>query len=101
VTGAAFVTVAFFFGLATGIVGKIKGSSFLVWFLIGACLPVAGLLAAILYRWERDEPRMRCPRCGAVLKLTDQVCTRCGEDIIWEGVEGGAAADFRGRAGSP
>ena len=82
--GLQFVVILFFFGLATGIVGRIKGSSFFVWFLVGFALPVAGLIGAILYRWERDEPRMRCPRCGATLKISDQVCMRCGEDIQWE-----------------
>jgi hypothetical protein len=67
--------------LASAIIGRIKGSSFFVWFLIGFCLPVLGLLAAILYRWEREEPRRQCPRCGAILKVTDQVCMRCGEDL--------------------
>jgi uncharacterized membrane protein len=79
-SGAGFVVILFFFGLATGIVGRIKGSSFFVWFLVGFCLPVLGLLAAILYRWEREEPLKRCVRCNAILKVTDQVCMRCGED---------------------
>ena len=78
-----FLVLLFFFGLATGIVGRIKGSSFLVWFLIGFCLPVVGLIAAILYRWERTEPRRRCPRCGSVRPIADQVCTVCGEDMDW------------------
>ena len=82
--GYQFLVIAFFFGLAAGIVGRIKGSSFLVWFLVGTVLPGIGLIAALLYRWERDEPRMRCPRCGAALKISDQVCMRCGEDIVWE-----------------
>lgn len=83
-TGLTFVVTLFFFGLATGIVGRIKGSSFLLWFLVGFCLPFVGLIGAIFYRWERDEPRMVCPRCGASLPITDQVCTGCGEDIVWE-----------------
>jgi peptidoglycan/LPS O-acetylase OafA/YrhL len=78
-----FLVLLFFFGLATGVVGRIKGSSFPVWFLIGFCLPVVGLIAAILYRWERAEPRRRCPRCGSVRPIADQVCTRCGEDMDW------------------
>jgi hypothetical protein len=78
-----FLVLLFFFGLATGVVGKIKGSSFLVWFLIGFCLPVVGLIGAILYRWEREEPRRRCPRCGSVRPIADQVCTVCGEDMGW------------------
>jgi hypothetical protein len=78
-----FLVLLFFFGLATGVVGRIKGSSFLVWFLIGFGLPVVGLIAAILYRWEREEPRRRCPRCGSVRPIADQVCTICGEDMDW------------------
>jgi hypothetical protein len=82
-TGGALVVIAFFFGLATGVVGKIKGSSFFVWFLIGLCLPGIGLAAAVLYRFERDEPRRRCPRCGSVRPIADQVCTACGEELDW------------------
>jgi hypothetical protein len=78
-----FLVLLFFFGLAAGVVGRIKGSSFFVWFLIGFCLPIVGLIAAILYRWERQEPRRRCPRCGAVRPIADQVCTHCGEDLDW------------------
>jgi hypothetical protein len=81
VNGLYFLVLLFFFGLATGIVGAIKGSSFFLWFLVGSCLPVVGLLAALLYRWERDEPRRECPRCGAVLKISEQVCMTCGEDL--------------------
>jgi hypothetical protein len=77
----AYITLCLFFGLAGGFVGRIKGSSFFVWFLISAFLPVIGLVAALFYRYERDEPRRRCPRCGRVLKLYDQVCMGCGLDL--------------------
>jgi peptidoglycan/LPS O-acetylase OafA/YrhL len=77
----AYLVICLFFGLAGGWVGRIKGSSFFLWFLISALLPVIGLLAAVLYRFERDEVRRQCPRCGNVVKLYDQVCMRCGEDM--------------------
>jgi hypothetical protein len=73
--------ICFFFGLAGGVVGKIKGSSFVLWFLISAILPLFGLIAAVLYRYDRDEPRRQCPQCGKVLKLYDQVCMGCGYDL--------------------
>ena len=79
------IVILFFFGLAAGIVGRIKGSSFLLWFLIGFCIPFFGLLAAVLYRFERDEPRRRCPECNNVVPLHVQVCTRCGRDLEWPG----------------
>ncbi len=77
----AYLVICLFFGLAGGWIGRIKGSSFFLWFLISALLPVIGLLAAVLYRFERDEVRRQCPRCGNVVKLYDQVCMRCGEDM--------------------
>lgn len=76
-----FLVILFFFGLSAGVVGKIKGSSFLLWFLIGFALPVFGTLAAIFYRWEREEPLRECEECGNVMPLHVQVCTRCGRDL--------------------
>ena len=77
----AYLIICLFFGLAGGIVGRIKGSSFVLWFLISGLIPVLGLAAAVLYRFERDEVRRQCPRCGKVVKLYDQVCMRCGFDM--------------------
>ena len=76
-----YIVLAVFCGLSAGVVGKIKGGSFLLWFLIGLCLPLIGTVAALLYRWDRNEPVRRCPECGEVLKLHDQVCKRCGRDL--------------------
>ena len=75
-----FLVLMFFFGLSAGVIGKIKGSSFFVWFLIGFGLPLLGTIAAVLYRFERNEPRRRCEECGFVMPITAQVCRRCGAD---------------------
>lgn len=77
----AYLVIAACFGLAGGIVGKLKGSSFWLWFLIAGLVPFFGLLAAIAYRFERDEPRRQCPRCGRVTKAYDALCTRCGTEL--------------------
>ena len=58
-----------------------KGSSFTLWFLISALVPVFGLLAAVFYRWEDRELRRRCPRCGRMVKLYDALCTSCGTEL--------------------
>ena len=76
-----YLAFALWFGIAAGVVGRIKGSSFFVWFLIGAVLPVLGLAGAVLYRSERDELRRQCPTCGKVVKLHDAMCMRCGTDL--------------------
>jgi ribosomal protein S27AE len=78
-----YLVIAFFFGLAGGVVGRVKGSSFVLWFLVSAALPFLGLLAAILYRVERDELQRQCPGCGKVVKLHDALCTRCGTELEW------------------
>ena len=77
----AYVVICIFFGIAGGIVGRIKGSSFFLWFAISAFLPFAGLLAALLYRVERNELRRQCPTCGKVVPLHDALCTRCGTEL--------------------
>jgi hypothetical protein len=77
----AYLILAFSFALAGGLVGRLKGSSFFIWFLISGALPVLGLLAALLYRTERDELRRQCPGCGRIVKLHDAICTRCGTEL--------------------
>ena len=77
---AQFLVLDFFLGLSAAVIGKIKGSSFLIWFLIGAGLPILGTLAAVFYRYERYEPRRECDECGRMMPVTDQVCRRCGAD---------------------
>jgi hypothetical protein len=79
--GAGYIVIAVSFGLATGLVGRSKGSSFLIWFAVGAVIPLLGLIAAFLYRNEAAEPERQCPSCRKVLKLYVQVCPRCGTDL--------------------
>ncbi len=79
--GSAYLIVAVAFGVATGWIGRAKGSSFFIWFLVGTVLPILGLVGVILYRSERLEPERRCPRCGKIVKIYVQVCPRCGEDL--------------------
>ena len=76
-----YAIIAVSFGIATAVIGKRKGSSFWIWFAVGTVLPLLGLIAVILYRVERLEPERRCPTCGKVVKLHDQVCTRCGTEL--------------------
>src|SRR5688500_20367866 len=58
-----------------------KGSSFFIWFLVGAALPGIGIIAAVLYRYEQDDPLRQCPECGNVVPISDQVCMSCGADL--------------------
>jgi hypothetical protein len=76
-----YVVFFFFCGLSAGIIGRIKGSSFFIWFLVGFCLPLMGTILALLWRWEKDEPMRRCDECGAIVPVHDQVCMSCGRDL--------------------
>ena len=64
--GAPYVLIALTFGIATGVIGRAKGSSFFIWLIVGTVLPILGLIAVILYRPE---------------KLYVQVYTRCGTEL--------------------
>jgi hypothetical protein len=79
--GGAYVAIALGFAFAGGIMGRLKGSSFWIWFLISGAIPFIGLLTAIVYRSERDELRRQCPNCGRVCKLYDALCVRCGAEL--------------------
>ena len=88
----AYLTIALAFGIAGGLVGRIKGSSFFLWFLISAIVPFIGLVAALLYRYDTEEPEGTCPRCGKVVKLHDALCTRCGQELEYPAPPGPAVA---------
>ena len=81
--GAGLIVIMICFGVAGGIIGRIKGSSFLLWFMISGLVPFFGLMAAICYRFENQELRRQCPDCGHVVKLHDAVCTRCGAELVF------------------
>jgi hypothetical protein len=76
-----YIVLCVFSGLAGGFAGKVKGSSFWLWFVVSAVLPIIGVVAALLFRVERDELRRQCPGCGRVVKLHDAICTRCGAEL--------------------
>ncbi len=76
-----YLVFFFFCGLSAGIIGRIKGSSFFIWFLVGFCLPLMGTILALLWRWDRDEPMRQCDECGAIVPVHDQVCMSCGKDL--------------------
>lgn len=95
--GAAYVVICLGFGLAGGVIGRMKGSSFVVWFLISGLVPFFGLLAAICYRWEDRELRRRCPQCGRIVKLHDSLC-RCGAELEYPEVAIASEAASRRRA---
>jgi hypothetical protein len=89
-----YLAFALWLGIGAGVVGRIKGSSFFIWFVIGAVLPVLGLLAAVFYRSDRDEVRRVCPGCGRIVKLHDAICMSCGTELEFPevGVEPESAA---------
>jgi hypothetical protein len=95
--GMGLLVILFFFGLAGGIVGRIKGSSFSVWFLISGLVPFIGLMAAVCFRWDNQELRRECPGCGRVVKLHDALCIRCGTELEFPEVAIASEAATRGR----
>jgi Zn ribbon nucleic-acid-binding protein len=78
-----YLVICFFCGLSAGLIGRWKGSSFLLWFVIGAVVPLVGTIAALLWRFEDEEVHRACPECGHVMPLYQQVCNRCGADQEW------------------
>lgn len=78
---AFFLLICALFGVAGGLQGRAKGSSFLLWFAISAAVPLFGFIASIVYPGTRHELRRACDGCGAMLPITDTMCMRCGTDL--------------------
>jgi hypothetical protein len=95
------VVIMFFFGLAGGIVGRLKGSSFFTWFLISGIVPFIGLLTAVFWRLDNEELRRECPGCGNVVKLHDAVCMSCGTELEFPDVAIAGEAAVRRRSQAP
>jgi hypothetical protein len=64
-----------------GLIARRKGSSMLIWAMVGAVVPFLGVVLAVLYRYEIDEVRRQCPGCGRIVPLHDAICTRCGTEL--------------------
>jgi len=96
--GLELLPILAVFGLIGGVLGRLKGSSFLAWFLISFCVPFIGLLTAIFYRYDNEELRRQCPGCGRVVKLHDALCTRCGTELDFPDVAIASEASARRRA---
>jgi len=95
VQGLGLLVILFFFGMAGGMVGRMKGSSFFMWFLVSFSIPFLGLIAALCYRWEDRELRRQCPSCRRVVKLYDAVCTTCGYELEFPDVAIASEAALR------
>lgn len=76
-----YLTLCLVFGVATALVARAKGTSWILWGLIGAIFPVLGLAGVLLMRRETDELRRACPNCGRTCMIYDALCTRCGLDL--------------------
>jgi len=95
-----YLAICLVSGFSAALIGRSKGSSPWIWFVVGAVLPVLGLIAALLYRYETDELRRQCPTCGKVVKLHDALCTRCGTELEFPDVaiESETAAGMRAQS---
>ena len=96
--GGELLVIAFFFGLAGGVVGRIKGSSFYAAGSDLGLVQLPGLLAAVFYRFESQEFRRQGPLCGHVIILHDALCVGCGEELEFPGVALEPATTARGRS---
>ena len=95
--GSALLVILFFFGLSAGAIGKLKGSSFGLWFAVGFFIPFLGVVAALLYRNERDELRRRCPGCGRSAMLGGWRGRANSPTVAVVGAQRGAAGRIRRR----
>ena len=93
-----YLVVCLAFGVTTALVARAKGTSWVLWGLIGAVFPVLGLVGVLLFRRETEELRRPCPACGRVCMIYDALCTRCGTELDFPRVAIESSADAARRA---
>lgn len=76
-----YLLLALASGVAGALIGRRKGSSAVLWFLVSVVVPFVGPAFALLYRNERDEPRRACPTCGKVVPIYQAICDRCATEL--------------------
>jgi len=76
-----YLTLCLVFGVATALVARARGTSWVLWGLIGAIFPVLGLVGVLLFRRETEELRRPCPSCDRVCMIYEALCTRCGAEL--------------------
>ena len=79
--GDVYVAICLISAIAGGVIGQRKGSSFFVWFVISAIVPLLGPIVAAVYRRETEEALRICPGCGTAVRHYDAMCMRCGTDL--------------------
>ena len=77
------MAIAICFGLATGFVGRAKGSSFWIWFAVGSVLPFFGLIAVALSRDENTEPERASAFTTRALRLSDYAADLSACAALW------------------
>ena len=95
--GSGLLVILFFFGLAGGVVGRMKGSSFFIWFLISAAVPFLGLLARGALSLGQPRAAPPVPGCARVVMLHDAVCTNCGYELEFPDVAIASESALAGR----
>ena len=76
-----YLVICLVSGVWAGLIGRRKGSSFVIWAFVGALVPFLGVILAACYRYETDELRRQCPTCGKIVPIYDALCTRCGTEL--------------------
>lgn len=84
------VLIVFALGLTAGSIAQSKGKSFAVYFLLGALIPIVGVILAIALPPNREEIERRelavgnqktCPFCAELIRSEASVCRFCGRDL--------------------
>ena len=96
--GGGLLVIMLCFGLAGGVIGRMKGSSFSLWFLISGLVPFLGLIRRSATASRTRSCAVSARDVAACLMLHDAVCVRCGAELEFPEVAVASEAAMQHRA---
>jgi len=71
-----------FFGAVASAIARRKGRSDILWFLLGFCLHLFGLVVLFLPSVCKVGITKKCPECAEIVRAEANRCRYCGNEFL-------------------
>jgi hypothetical protein len=84
-SGAPILFISILLGLIPAFIARSRGRSFIIWWIVGALLP---LIAIVISLFLKDKNKQQCNFCKEYIHRDAVVCPRCGNNPRGDPLQG-------------